>query len=174
MVKKQRVQKESDERYTPDYVLDIIRGIGSIALDPATTVDNRTGAEVFYTFEDDGLTKDWFEVTNGKLVYVNPPFSNLKGWVNKFAEEGNKGCNIVALLPGDTSTKWFQENVWDTASAICLWKGRIEFIRVSKAFGCGAMQPTLFAFWGPEVEKFENAFKLHGKVLKRINRDFSM
>jgi phage N-6-adenine-methyltransferase len=171
---KVRVQKESDERYTPEYVLDIIREIGPIVLDPCTTSDNRTGATTFYTFEDDGLTKDWWDASQGGLIYVNPPFSNLRGWVNKFAEEAAKGCNIVALTPGDTSTLWFQNTVCVTASAVCFWKGRIEFIRVSKAFGQGAMQPTMFHFWGPKVELFEKAFKKHGIVLSRINDRLSL
>ena len=171
---KVRVQKESDERYTPEDVLDVVRAVGPIVLDPCSTPDNRTKATHFYTFADDGLSQDWWEVTRGGLIFVNPPFSNLKKWVNKFAEESAKGCNIVSLLPGDTSTIWFQEIVWEKASAICYWKGRIEFIRTSKAFGTGAMQPTAFPFWGPDVDLFEKAFSSHGRVLKRLNNKFSL
>ena len=166
---KVRVQKESDERYTPEDVLDVVRAVGTIVLDPCSTPANRTKATYFYTFEDDGLSKDWWELTRGGLIFVNPPFSNLKGWVNKFAEEAAKGCNIVVLTPGDTSTLWFQEVVWLKSSAVCFWKGRIEFIRTAKAFGTKAMQPTLFVFFGKQTDLFEKAFSPHGRVLKRLN-----
>lgn len=163
---KVRVQKESDERYTPEDVLDVVRAVGPIVLDPCSTPDNRTKATYFYTFEDDGLSKDWWELTRGGLIFVNPPFSNLKGWVNKFAEESAKGCNIVVLTPGDTSTLWFQEVAWLKSSAICFWKGRIEFIKTAKAFGTKAMQPTLFIFFGKQADLFEKAFSSYGKILK--------
>lgn len=164
---KERVQKESDERYTPEYVLDIVRVVGPISLDPCTTVDNRTNATRFFTFADDGLTQDWLEVSQGGIIFVNPPFSKLRAWTKKCAEEGARGCNIIALLPGDTSTIWFQDVVGPSAAAVCFYRGRIEFIRTSKAFGAGAMQPTMFAFWGSKAKEFQNAFSPHGFVVTR-------
>jgi len=171
---KVRVAKESDERYTPEYVLDVVRSVGPIVLDPCTTVDNRTGAQHFFTFEDDGFTKDWWEVSQGGLIFVNPPFSKLRNWTRKCSEEGKKGCNIVTLLPGDTSTVWFQDIVGPTASGVCFWRGRIEFIRTSKAFNASAMQPTLFAFWGNLTENFQSAYADHGLVLTRTDCSLRM
>jgi site-specific DNA-methyltransferase (adenine-specific) len=164
---KERVAKESDERYTPEYVLDVARAVSPIVLDPCTTMDNRTRAEKFFCFADDGLKQNWYEASHGGLIFVNPPFSKLRDWAKKCAEEASRGCQIIGLFPGDTSTIWFQDVVSQTADAVCFWRGRIEFIRTSKAFGQAAMQPTMFPYWGPNVGFFQSAYMNHGFVVSR-------
>ncbi|MBQ8189311.1 MAG: hypothetical protein IJZ44_05995 [Lachnospiraceae bacterium] len=48
----------SDEYYTPKEIID---ALGHFDLDPATPVNPRwRTADVMYTKEDDGLSKEWF------------------------------------------------------------------------------------------------------------------
>lgn len=160
-----KAPKASDERYTPEDVLDVVRALtGKIILDPCTTKDNRTGATYFFTAETNGLDQDWWALSQGETIYVNPPFSDLRGWTNKCRQEADKGCSIVMLLPGDTSTNWFHNSIAVYADVICHWKGRIKFITPEKPYGTGAKQPTMFAYFGKDTKKFIEVFKNYGKL----------
>ena len=164
-LKPQRIKKESDERYTPEEILGCVRQVGSIVLDPCTTPDNRTKAEHFFIFEDNGLEQEWYENFKDGLIFVNPPFSKLRLWMNKCVKEAEKGCQIIALLPGDTSTLWFHNYVGISADNLCFYKGRIEFLSASDKFGSGAMTSTIFAYWGKQQSKFESVFNNIGLVI---------
>ena len=51
---------DSDERYTPDWILNVAEEIlGTIDLDPAADPKRRVNARIHFTKEDDGLSKDW-------------------------------------------------------------------------------------------------------------------
>lgn len=70
--------------------------------------------------ELDGLNISWKDKT-----FVNPPYSNPLGWIDKAIEENNKGKRIALLLRVDTSTKWFGRLV--EAGAKILWvNGRLK------------------------------------------------
>jgi phage N-6-adenine-methyltransferase len=96
---------DSGEWQTPDWLLELVRSIDVIGLDPASCKGNPTKAAVFLTPERDGLTRTW--VYSG-LVYVNPPYSrgSMIKWAEKTIEEAGKGAEIVFLARGDTSTAW--------------------------------------------------------------------
>lgn len=54
-----------------------------------------------------GLEDDW---TKYESVFINPPYSQIKKWVEKAIKEHGKGNNkkIIMLLPCITDTKWFR------------------------------------------------------------------
>lgn len=160
---KMRVPKSTDERYTPDRILDTVRSMtGSIALDPCTTADNRTKALKFFVFDDDGLAQDWLEASGGGTIYVNPPFSQLKKWTTYCVEQAELGCSIVMLLPGDTSTRWYHDIVAKNAEVLLQLDGRVVFLLPNGTYEAGAKQPTQFAYFGPYKESFITAFKNKG------------
>jgi len=64
----------NNEWHTPPSALAPVKAYGHIGLDPCTAAHNPTGADVFYTEEDDGLAQDW---SGHGLVFVNPPYSTL-------------------------------------------------------------------------------------------------
>lgn len=90
---------------TPEYILDYVRKVGSIELDPCTTADNPVGATRYFTAEDNGLNRRW-----GKgLVFVNPPYGRGHMWdwsIRMVSATGAENTEIIALMRGDTSTKW--------------------------------------------------------------------
>ncbi len=90
-------------------------------LDPCVSLNQRDfHAKKGYTIKDDGLKKDW----KGR-VWLNPPYSREIGlWMKKIMEHGNG----IALIPARTDTRWFQDYVFQPASAILFLKGRIKFI----------------------------------------------
>ncbi len=110
---------------TPPYVLEPVRAAlgGSIGLDPCTESDNPTGAETFYTVDDDGLSKVWWE----RSIYINPPYGEARGdWVKLAQGAALRGSKVVMLIPAHTDTRIFQSAL-TTASAMVLIKGRVKF-----------------------------------------------
>lgn len=82
---------------------------------------------VFYTREDDGLLQPWY----GR-VWCNPPYSDLRAWVqkawNEWWEPGGPRL-IVMLVPANrTEQAWWQDLVEPDRDSpgSCL---RVEFIR---------------------------------------------
>lgn len=96
---------QSDEWKTP---LDFFnKYVGNANFDPCPGHGDYLLPIPFVNRECDGLAIAW----HGTRVFVNPPYSNIKAWVDKSIQELKaKHCNVVLLLvPSRTDTKWFQE-----------------------------------------------------------------
>lgn len=77
--------------------------------------------------ETDGLATEW-----GKDNFVNPPYSQLKTWVEKSIEEHKKGKGITLLIPARTDTKAFKL-LFDYGSKITFISGRLRFNEANTA-----------------------------------------
>ena len=111
---------------TPPYVLEPVRAAlgGSIGLDPCTEPDNPTGAQAFFTVDDDGLAHPWGFADS---IYINPPYGEARGeWVDRAVGIAASGTPVVMLIPAHTDTRIFQKAL-TTASAMLLIKGRVKF-----------------------------------------------
>ena len=64
----------------------------------------------------DGLEVDW-----GEKAFVNPPWRNIRPWVEKAMAQAKKGCCVHMLLAVVTSTRVFHDLIFPNA--------KIEFIR---------------------------------------------
>jgi len=114
--------RATDEWYTPQDFYQKLDSEFSFTLDPCATAENAK-TETFFTIDDDGLTKDW----HGHSVFINPPYSKIKDWVKKCAEEAKKpGTRCVMLIPSRTDTRWFHEFIYNKAEVRFL-KGRLKF-----------------------------------------------
>jgi phage N-6-adenine-methyltransferase len=148
-----------DDWQTPDVVLDLVRELGPIALDPCSSGSDAVGATLSYTAG--GLESDWVRDSFGGTVYVNPPYGRDIGcWTSKANESGG-GAQIVALLPARTDTMWWQRDVV-CADAICFWRGRLTF----KGAPAPAPFPSAIAYWGERGKAFGRVFAPHGWVVK--------
>lgn len=99
--------KSTDRRFTPRWLIDlVVQALGDIELDPCSEAHNPTGATLFYTAEDDGLSRDWL-VHGPVLTWVNPPFSALLTWVERAINAGCNGSTVVVLTPVDSTTRWY-------------------------------------------------------------------
>jgi len=160
---------DTGERYTPENVLELVRAVAPIALDPCTTVANPTRAKAFLTMKDDGLKKVW---RHSGLVYINPPFTRgiLSRWVEKVIEESQRHQNreLLLLTPGDLGTKW-AKTLHETAQAIAFMRGRINFIRPDGQYEQGAKQSSVIWYFGERGSRFQRVFAEAANVVTLPN-----
>lgn len=144
---------------TPDNVLELVRRVGNIGLDPCTVESNPTGAWHFCTPEHDGLARPW-KAPGNSLIYVNPPYGRgIGAWIAKCHAAAAEGNRVIALLPARTDTKWFPWN----ADAACFWKGRLTF----RGADAPAPFPSVVVWWhrGASRQLFKRVFDDAGKVV---------
>jgi phage N-6-adenine-methyltransferase len=121
---------EIDDRATPpeDFgPLDVRFGF---TLDVAAAEHNAKCAR-YYDKAADGLTQSWA----GERVWCNPPYSNIRPWVEKAARSGAE--LVVMLLPANrTEQAWWQDLIEPDRRAgliaVEFMRGRMRFIRAGK------------------------------------------
>lgn len=69
----------------------------------------------------DGLSIEWKEKN-----FINPPYSDLKKWIDKSIEEAKKGHECVLLIPSRTDTKAF-ESLYKFGCEFTFIIGRLHF-----------------------------------------------
>jgi site-specific DNA-methyltransferase (adenine-specific) len=107
---------------TPQDFYDNLNQKYSFNLDPCADATN-TKCSKYFTEQDDGLSQDW----GGHNVFVNPPYSKVKQWVNKAYEESKKPNTVVVMLvAARTDTKFFHDYC-TKANQILFIKGRLKF-----------------------------------------------
>jgi hypothetical protein len=160
---------------TPSHVLELVRRVAPIALDPCTTVDNPVGAmewaipvvrmEMPEGAHIDGLSFDWATVAArlGGLIYCNPPYGrDVFEWTRRCCVAGCCGADVIALLPARTDTKWWHYDCIPgaTASAVCFWRGRLTFVGAPAP----APFPSALVYWGQNKYRFASVFKEYGSI----------
>lgn len=112
----------SDEWATPSALYSELNAEFGFTLDPCATSENHK-CDNYFTKDDDGLVQDW----GGHVVFCNPPYSDIKAWVEKCYREGCKDHTLVCLLiPCRTDTKYFHDYIYNRAE-IRFVKGRLKF-----------------------------------------------
>lgn len=148
---------------TPEHVLEIVRQIGPIGLDVATSPDNPCRAERFFTEADDGLAQPW-NVDDGQVIWMNPPYDDLKTWSKRWRDSAVLSGNqrhCLALTPARTDTRWFQTMLGGSA-AVCFAIGRLTF----KGAPTCAPFPSAIFYAGPRPGLFEDVFGKLGWVVR--------
>lgn len=71
-----------------------------------------------------GLDVPWY-----KNNFVNPPYSDIRPWLEKALNESLKrGCHSVVLVPARTDVRWFHDIVLPHAQEVRFIKGRVTFM----------------------------------------------
>lgn len=149
-----------DDWCSPEVVLRRVRRIAPIGLDPCTSADNPVGAAAFFTRADDGLVRPW---SGYGLSFVNPPYSRAAAWSQRVADSARLYSDeIVSLVAARPDSRWFYLLCWDTAQAVCFWKGRLRFVGAPSS----APFPSALVYHGPRPWAFEAAFADAGRVLR--------
>lgn len=141
----------TDEWATPQEVFDLFNERFKFNLDTCATKENAK-CKVFFTKEDNGLSKNWGGVFRQRC-WMNPPYGNpekeckkdckkkkcvkrgyhceqyvpgIIDWIGKAITEVFAGATVVCLLPSRTDARWFRE-AWKYASEVYFIKGRLKF-----------------------------------------------
>jgi hypothetical protein len=138
--------------------------MGRLDLDPASSVRANAiaRADRFFTFEQDGLTMDWFD-----RVWMNPPYGKgpIAPLCEKLASEHARGNvdEAVALVNNATETKWFSM-LTNHAEAMCLPQGRIKFLDAGGRVAHSPLQGQAFLYLGENSAAFDHEFRRFGRV----------
>jgi len=147
-----------NEWYTPQRYIDLAREVlGESDLDPASCAfaNETVKARLFYSEDDDGLTKPW----HGR-VWMNPPYSAdlVLKFAEKFVGEYNDG-NVtegIVLVNNATETAWFASLV-NAATAVCFPRGRIRYQSQTRE-SLAPLQGQAFLYFGENGDKFLQVF----------------
>jgi hypothetical protein len=158
--------KQTIEWYTPPQYVELARQVmGNIDLDPASNELAQTWikATTFYTAADDGLLKPWY----GR-VWLNPPYANATGWVDKAIIEYDKGniSEAVLLVKPADGASWYQR--LNKRFPRCGANHRIRFMDRD-----GIAQPrpahgNCFFYLGKDVSFFGEVFAQIGTITAPI------
>lgn len=155
-----------DGWWTPQWLLDLVRQMDPIALDPCTEACNPTQARVFYT--EGGLEQDWSLPFKGS-IWVNPPYGRALGaWSKKMVHEADKHRRVrdmFMLTPARTETEWFGE-LFDNADAIAFFRKRIKFEHPSQPGKQSPKFPNALFYFGEYVGEFTRTFLDVARVVK--------
>lgn len=125
---------------TPRPLLDALKPLGRIGLDPCSNATSIVRARVKWTVDDDGLPRDW---RRHGLVYVNSEYGDeLPKWIAKCDAESRRGVEIIGLFPARTDTQWFE--LARERALIGLWRGRLKFLGARDS----APFPSAVGYWG--------------------------
>jgi len=175
-VEEEPQEKDSDEYYTPEYIIDATRDVlGGIDLDPASSAlaQEVVQASAYYSKSDDGLSQEW----QGR-VWLNPPFSKPQPFVLKMIDEyesGNVEAAIV-LTNNSTETQWGQALLarypvcfvgasGGRRSRISFWKQTPDNPEKSNRYS------QMIFYLGKEAQKFADVFSQFGPILEKRNED---
>jgi hypothetical protein len=174
---------EYDSWCTPAPVLDRVRRIAPIGLDPFSNAQSIVGAEREFRLDrgEDALKLDW---RGYGLAYANPPFGDeIAACMRRVVYFAELGLEIVALVPHRTDTVWYREAV-RLVRAKCEWYGRMKFIRgqadraqLGLLGGAGPLPavegdtaapfPTVLLYYGRRRARFARAFDGAGEIWTR-------
>ena len=117
------LSSKTDNWATPQDFFDKLNEEFHFTLDPCANYENHK-CDLFYTKEQDGLTKDW----GGHVVFCNPPYGKeIADWVRYSYEQSQKpNTTVVMLIPARTDTRYFHDYIYGKAE-IRFIKGRLKF-----------------------------------------------
>jgi hypothetical protein len=163
--------KDPDSWRTPNTkdqpVVDLVKKAlgGQIWLDPCSgSITNNIPCAVRYFKDDNGLAQ---HQTWSKTVFINPPFSDPLPWVERCCFEiarGNVSAAVMLLKSGTISNLKTGELINKYASAICHWRGRINFLNDEGNAVKGSDFDCVFIYFGARFDLFRQAFGGRGTI----------
>jgi len=162
--------KDPDSWRTPNTreqpIVDLVKQAlgGNIWLDPCSDSSAKVPASVRYFKDDDGLAESnaWT-----RTVFVNPPFSDPSPWVEKCClsiARGNVSAAIMLLKAGTVSNIGTGELISKYASAVCHWRGRIDFLNDEGNAVKGSDFDCVLIYFGDRLDLFRQAFSGRGTI----------
>ena len=154
--------RASDEWSTPRDLYASLDAEFGFTLDAAATTEN-TCSPTCLTRVENALLARWGLVPSHRagppVVWLNPPYSKVRLFMQKAAAEAARGCTVVCLVPSRTDTRWFHDYVWDVTTNAPRGARRsrrphveVRFLRGRLKFGDGtgsAPFPSMLVIFRP-------------------------
>lgn len=153
----------TDTWITPKWIID---AIGLSDLDPCGWTPNGSPvvqtAKKYITEDQNGLSTQW-----SGSVFCNPPYSDLKTWLEKCAEyHENTGSQVIILCFVRSETRAFQQNI-KSATGINLINKRIKFLdSFGNEKGNGNAPSCLIAYGEEAFERIKNIDGIYCRIEK--------
>ena len=125
---KQKPGLSKQDYPTPPEFLQAVKQLLQISafnIDLAASWENNT-AYRFYDEAYDSLKKEGDWISTG-WNWLNPPYANIKLWVEKACRESLVGAKVAVLIPASTGSNWWRDWVHEKAT-VYLLNGRITFV----------------------------------------------
>ncbi|EFH6687414.1 phage N-6-adenine-methyltransferase [Escherichia coli] len=134
---------------TPFWLFDALDIEFGFWLDSAASDKNALCAH-WLTEADDALNSEW--VSHG-AIWNNPPYSNIRPWVEKAAEQCiQQRQTVVMLVPEDMSVGWFSKALESVDEVRIITDGRINFIEPSTGLEKkGNSKGSMLLIWRPFI-----------------------
>lgn len=148
---------DADTWLTPRYILD---QLGEFDLDPCAAACNpHWVSKGAMTVLEDGLRQPWL----GR-VFMNPPFSDTRPWLEKHADHGNG----ISLVPASVESRVWRSRVWSGAAGILLLHGRTRFCNPDGSSTKGRpLRSVALIAWTPEDLQALRDSTLAGVMLEK-------
>lgn len=146
--------KREQQIHTPDSILAVCRAVWpeGIALDPCASHDRVPIASLEYfgpaLGRFDGIVANWADRT-----YFNPPYAELKAWLDKSTREYAAGVTEqIGLFPVRPNRVWWCQYVSIVPTRIA-WLRPLKFEGYAQAFPA----PLCLVYTGQHAGQFERA-----------------
>lgn len=121
MPKERSLPFDRNDYETPSWVYNALEVVFNFKVDLAANQYN-TKCPEFYSEEQDSLKQPWHH--SSSWLWINPPYSPLKPWIEKCQKEADLGAKIVVLVPPVVCTRYFAKRPPEQLFFIT---GRISF-----------------------------------------------
>lgn len=104
---------------------------GKIYMDLAASEVSRKSPIYYFDERENSLIQKWHRAGiaepdgTSRLLWLNPPYSNIAPWAEKCAVESQQGGKILFLVPASIGSNWFEQSVWPYANTYSI--GRLIF-----------------------------------------------
>lgn len=118
----------------PEFLRAVVRRFGPIRWDLAADSTNHVVEKWYGPGSPDGedsLVMPWWQLPG--VLFLNPPFGNIKPFAEKLADEGPRGARVKMLVPAAVSTEWWAKFVHNRALVLLL-RPRLKFVTHDHGF----------------------------------------
>lgn len=140
---------DKDAWQTPLWLFDALDIEFGFWLDAAASAKNALCAH-WLTEADNALNAEW---KSHGAIWCNPPYSNIRPWVDKAAEQCiQQRQPVVMLVPEDMSVGWFSQALETVDEVRVITDGRINFIEPSTGQEKkGNSKGSMLLIWRPFI-----------------------
>lgn len=150
---------------TPDYIFNYFDRMFKFDYDLAASENNRK-LDKYLSKEDDSLSYDWHTLTQ-RFMWLNPPYSPLKPWIQKAQKESKLGAKIVMLVPPILNTRYLAESL---PSTIYFIVGRINFLLDGEVLKGNTKDNCVFVFDNKEQVTSPSTQWIFRDMMKDLNQ----